>query len=190
MVVVSSLAIIHEVSREQDGDDPSVVIPSTIFGDTSLALPLTSEARPKAILSVDASCPNSLYALERALADSLVVRHLALGYYPQVGRDPVARFETTALECARQLGALSRYVTQRLDDVGRGGRAVELSAHAAGLDTAQFMGCVADVRTDAVVVRHEKFAESSGVASLPLLVHQGVGEVGRDRVIEALPRLR
>ncbi len=177
--------------RWSDAPAPAaVVLPASAIEDSLLAIPVVGGFRPRAVLFVDASCPNSMYALEQAMADSSVASRLAISYYPQVDRDPVARFETTALECARQVGAFSQYVTQRLDDAGRGGRAVELSASAIGIDTARFMQCVADPRTESIVARHQAFAERYGVSVLPLLVHQDASTVGRDSVIQAFTRLK
>jgi hypothetical protein len=116
---------------------------------------------PRAVLFVDATCQNSLYALEQALLDSSLQKQIALHYFPQTARDPVARFETTALECSRRLGAMREYVTQRLDDAVRRSRSVSLSAFDAGIDTARFSACITSPEAVAHVEGHETLANAA-----------------------------
>ena len=122
------------VGKESDyllADHASVI--QSILDDSASSMSLAEGGSRRAVLYVDASCPNSLYALERTLADSAARSEVVLQYYPQIQRDPVAKFETIALECAHRMGALPAYVTQRLDDASAGLRPVDMSATSIGL---------------------------------------------------------
>jgi len=160
-----------------------------VLDDSAAQIQLVERSSRVAVLYVDATCPNSLYALEQTLADSVARSKVVLQYYPQVLRDPVARFETVALECARRSGSLDAYVTQRLDDAARGPRSVEMSASSIGLDTRSFMACVASDTVDAFVSRQERLAIAAGIQLLPALVYERRTIVGRDNVVRSLSSL-
>lgn len=164
------------------------LVRASVAGDEARDLDLRF-SRTRAVLFVDATCQNSLYALEQALADSAVRTQVSLRYYPQVPRDPVARFETAALECARRMGSMKAYTSQRLDDAARGTRPAVASALSIGLDTASFMRCVADPNVNALIKQHEDFAKSVGVWSLPALVLSNAVVIGRDPVVRSLGHL-
>jgi hypothetical protein len=146
---------------------------------------LRLDARPKALLFVDASCPNSLYALDRLLGDSMAMLTTTVHYRPQVRRDPAARFENVALECARRMGVLAPYVADRLGLVASVSRPVMRSAIRSGADSARFSACLSDPVVAAMIRVHEESADSAGLHLVPALASPSWVAMGRDAAVAA-----
>lgn len=192
-LIVAAHLLLGVACVRVDSSDSSVTdydIVQRVIEDSSLHLQVGEPGPKRAVLYVDATCPNSMYALEQLLADTIARSRVVLQYYPQTLRDPIAQFETVALECARRSGSLQAYVTQRLDDAARGGRSVELSAASVGIDNQSFMACVANDTIDTLVSRQARLAIAAGIQLLPALVHDRRTIVGRDTVVSSFVVLR
>lgn len=153
----------------------------------SLYTALRSDA-PRSVLFVDATCPNSLVALEAALAAPSGTSTTAFVHRPQTKRDRAARIEGAALECAHRQGVLQRYVSVRLDHLADPNRPLTRTAAASGADTAAFLECLKRPDVVDVVARHEAASDNAGVTVVPALLSADRIVVGRDPVVEVLRR--
>lgn len=153
----------------------------------SLYSALRSDA-PRSVLFVDATCPNSLVALEAALAAPSGTSTTAFVHRPQTKRDRAARIEGAALECAHRQGVLQRYVRVRLDHLADPNRPLTRTAAASGADTTAFLECLKRPDVVDVVARHEAASDNAGVTVVPALLSADHIVVGRDPVVEVLRR--
>lgn len=143
---------------------------------------------PRSFLFVDATCPNSLVALEAALDAPPQTSTTALVHRPQQERDPAARLESAALECAHRQGVLQRYVRVRLDHLADPNRPLTRTAAASGADTTAFLECLDGPDIVDLVARHEAASDNAGVTVVPALLTTDRIVVGRDPVVTMLRR--
>jgi len=137
---------------------------------------------PTHVLVVDATCSNSMQALDRVLSDTLWSQRARIGYMPQLLRDPNALLETTALECARRAGALHDYVLDRLARLDSVRRPLLESAARVGIPREQFLSCVRDTSVIRQIEGQAAAAESVGVWDLPALISRDSAWIGERAV--------
>lgn len=163
----------------------SPAVASRFLSDSLLHTALSPRA-PSSVLFVDASCQNSLVALEAVLSDPGSQGSVAIVHRPQAERDPSARLEAAALECASSQGILHKFVSNRLDDLELPNRPILLTAYKSGADSNRFLACLKEPGTVARVARQEAASDSARISRVPVLLSSERIIIGRDPVVSSL----